>query len=196
MIPKIAALAVAVIILGVATFIRNKSKVFSAIIICMIPVCAFLLIWFTLLSRGDADTTPNFIPFSSYIQILQVRWLGWGEYIAGGIIGNVLLFVPVGMIAANLTKSKHPYLLSGMIGFVVSLAIEITQLTTARGSFETDDIINNTWGSVIGCSIAFVLIRKRKSLTDNLRILTPLLVYLGIFIGVCFVPVIKEVFRR
>lgn len=196
MLPKIAALAAAVIILGIATFFRDKSKVFSAIMICMIPVCAFLLLWFTLLSRGDADTTPNYIPFSSYIRILQVRWLGWGEYIAGGILGNVLLFVPVGMIAANLAQCKRPFLISGMTGFALSFAIEITQLTTASGSFEADDILNNAWGAVIGCSVALVLIRKRKSLTDNLSILTPLLVYLGIFIGVCLVPVIKEVLRR
>ncbi len=196
MLPKIAALAAVVITLGITTFFRNKGKAFSVIMICMIPVCSFLLIWFTLLSRGDVVTTPNYIPFSSYLQILQVRWLGWGEYIAGGIIGNVLLFVPVGMITANLVNCKHPYFVSGMIGFALSLAIEITQLTTARGSFETDDTIYNTWGAVIGCSIALVLIRKRKSPADNLRILTPLLVYLGIFIGICFVPVIKEIFRR
>lgn len=196
MLPKIAALAAAVIILGIATSFHKKSKAFSAIMICMIPVCAFLLIWFTLLSRGDADTTPNYIPFSSYIRILQVRWLGWGEYIAGGILGNVLLFVPVGMIIANLIKSKRPYLVSGMIGFALSLAIEITQLTTACGSFEADDILNNTWGAVIGCSIALVLIRKNRNLTGDLRALTPLLVYLGLYFAVCFVPIIKEVFRR
>lgn len=196
MLLKIAALVAATITIGIATFFRNKSNAFSAITICMIPVCAFLLIWFTLLSRGDAVTTPNYIPFSSYLKIFQKRWLGWGEYIAGGIIGNVLLFVPVGMIVVNLVKCKRPYLISGMIGFALSLAIEITQLTFARGSFETDDILNNTWGAVIGCSIALVLIRKRKDLTDNLRIFTPLLVYLGVFIAVCFVPVIKEVFRR
>lgn len=75
------------------------------------------------------------------------------------IIKNVLLFIPLGIIAGNLWKWKCI-----LVGMGISLLVELLQLITARGLFEFDDIVHNTLGTLIGVSIyefCVILIRKR-----------------------------------
>ena len=44
-----------------------------------------------------------------------------------------------------------------MCGFGFALFIEVVQLITGRGVFETDDIINNTIGAMIGYGLFSVV---------------------------------------
>ena len=118
------------------------------------------------------------LPFAVYKDMLSMGWPGGSKYIMFAIVGNTIFFVPIGMLIAQLPKVKHKYLLSGIIGFVFSLAIEMTQYITMFGTFEVDDFIHNTWGAVIGCAIAIALMRKEKSFLANVRILMPLLAFI------------------
>lgn len=61
---------------------------------------------------------------------------------------NVVLFVPIGMFLSLLAKKK--VWLAGVIGFLLSVGIEGTQLITHRGFFEFDDIFHNTVGAALG----------------------------------------------
>ncbi len=60
-----------------------------------------------------------------------------------------------------------------MCGFGFALFIEVVQLITGRGVFETDDIINNTIGAMIGyglfsvARLIFVAVCSRKKVQDN-----------------------------
>lgn len=132
-------------------------------------------------------------PFESYVSILFVRWYGCGEYILRAIVGNVLIFVPLGLLMGNMLDIKSKYLIIAGIGFFLSLAIEAAQYITMLGTFEVDDLINNTWGAVIGCAMTVALRRKENSIRKNLIILLPLLVFIVVVIAVCTVPVAKEI---
>lgn len=82
------------------------------------------------------------------------------------IIANILMFIPLGLLASSLWKWKG--ILAG-IGF--STAVELLQLIGQRGLFEFDDILHNTLGTLIGVSI-YVLIEtvvKRKRNRDGLK---------------------------
>ncbi len=61
------------------------------------------------------------------------------------IIMNVVAFIPVGFIGGSLWKWKIIPVAAGL-----SLCIEMIQLLTKTGLFETDDVIHNTVGAVIG----------------------------------------------
>ena len=60
-----------------------------------------------------------------------------------------------------------------LCGFGFALFIEVVQLITGRGVFETDDIINNTIGAMIGyglfsvARLIFVAVCSRKKVQDN-----------------------------
>lgn len=79
---------------------------------------------------------------------------------------NVLLFVPLGLIARLLWKRGLVGTL--LIGFTVSLAIEITQLTANFGTapfayriFDVDDLMTNTTGAVLGWIVAALFLALR-----------------------------------
>ena len=55
---------------------------------------------------------------------------------------NILLFVPLGLLIGSWKGV--------VLGFILSLIIELTQLVFCLGFCELDDIINNTIGTAIG----------------------------------------------
>lgn len=63
------------------------------------------------------------------------------------IIGNVGIFVPVGLLAAAIFRRKAAG--TAAIGFLISLTIEAGQLPLDRTS-DVDDLILNTTGAAIG----------------------------------------------
>lgn len=68
------------------------------------------------------------------------------------VIENILLFIPFGMLMPLCLK-KVPIWGMTLIGFSLSLCIEILQLLTARGYFQTDDLIMNTFGCLSGACL-------------------------------------------
>lgn len=64
------------------------------------------------------------------------------------IIANVIMFIPVGVLAGWMWNWKG-------LGFGVGLscAVEMLQLITSRGLCEFDDVMHNAVGTVIGVGI-------------------------------------------
>ena len=78
------------------------------------------------------------------------------------IIENVLLFIPLGLIAGSLFKWKGI-----LAGTGISLLVELLQLISARGLFEFDDIVHNTFGTFIGISIYMICVKLIKKGNNN-----------------------------
>ena len=74
------------------------------------------------------------------------------------VIGNVLIFIPFGLLLPYLLKSK--YKLTVLYGFLFSVSIEFLQLFSNRTS-ELADIIFNTLGVSIGF-IIYLLLKKKQ----------------------------------
>lgn len=81
---------------------------------------------------------------------------------------NILLFVPVGIIV-GMMKVGYPVwkklIIVTSTSFLISLVVEFSQLITKRGYFETEDLICNTAGGLLGgvfISIICVFIEKMK----------------------------------
>lgn len=74
-------------------------------------------------------------------------WRVWNVQ-RGQIIANVIMFVPVGVLAGRIWRWKG-------LGFGVGLscAVEMLQLITSRGLCEFDDVMHNAVGTVIGVGI-------------------------------------------
>lgn len=81
---------------------------------------------------------------------------------------NVLLFVPLGVFARVLWR--RGLIGTTLIGFAVSLLIEITQLTANFGTapfvyriFDVDDLMNNTFGAMVGWVFGALLLALLRS---------------------------------
>jgi glycopeptide antibiotics resistance protein len=80
---------------------------------------------------------------------------------------NILLFIPLGMllyIQFRNYKASKGIIISAVIGGLVSLCVECTQLITGRGFFETADLLTNTFGSLLGAVLAALFIKLKRSL--------------------------------
>ena len=100
------------------------------------------------LKLGDKETSfINLVPFK--IIIRDIKSLINGDYLIFliNIVGNILLFIPIGILVPMLWKIKDRYVI--LIGFLISLSIEITQLYLGRVT-DVDDLILNTSGVIIG----------------------------------------------
>ena len=94
----------------------------------------------------------NFIPFMSFIDAID-----YGSFAMGlkQIGGNILLFMPLGFAVPIL----FPGIKTGkviLIGFIISVSIELIQAIVGfflgynYRSFDIDDLLMNTLGTVIG----------------------------------------------
>ena len=112
--------------------------------------CSFVLCHAVIFRNTGIDEHIKLMPFWEYSEVLNGNLELFGE-----VVMNVLLFVPIGMLAAMAYKT-HPKRWIKTTGFAMcfSLAIELLQLITCRGLCETDDAIHNTLGAIIGNSIA------------------------------------------
>lgn len=66
------------------------------------------------------------------------------------LLGNVLMFVPLGLFLPRLWPRLHAFRHFLMSVVAVILIIELLQLFTLLGSCDIDDLILNVLGAVIG----------------------------------------------
>ncbi len=130
----------------------------------VLPVYLFAVYSSLVFSRATYPTyNYSLIPFYSYYQTIKGI-----EKLTMEIIGNIIMLMPVGILLPfNLKKDKFKTTL--IIGFLITFSIEFMQLIFKRGLFETDDLIDNTLGVVLGYliyKIICTIIKKHKRKTN------------------------------
>lgn len=127
--------------------------------ICWILFLAYLLclVYFLFLSetfgrQGVSERVYryNLVPFQEIRRFWIYRdkvghlsaWLNLG--------GNIAAFLPFGFFLPVLCPPLRRPLLTGLLGFVMSLVVETLQLVSRVGSFDVDDLILNTLGAFCG----------------------------------------------
>ncbi|MBE6039269.1 MAG: VanZ family protein [Anaerofustis stercorihominis] len=94
----------------------------------------------------------NFRPFNF------VYFCSSFEYLIINVLGNILLFVPMGMFVPVLWRGNAFFTGVGS-GALFSLAIEIMQLPLLRTT-DIDDLMLNTTGAFIGY-LTYIMLRKK-----------------------------------
>lgn len=89
----------------------------------------------------------NFRPFT----FVYERYDGWQL----NIIGNITMFIPVGICWGLCFKKLNNVLKVTLAGFGYSLVIELSQLFLYERGSDIDDLILNTTGAFIGALIYF-----------------------------------------
>jgi glycopeptide antibiotics resistance protein len=65
-------------------------------------------------------------------------------------VGNVMLFVPFGLLLPVLFNNVNTFQKLILITLLISFGLELIQLFTVLGTFDVDDIILNVLGGSIG----------------------------------------------
>lgn len=130
-------------------FIKDKNKSFISLVALLISI--FLILAVTVLSRD----------FGSVRELSLTPFASWAEYFNGSNaeflrtnIFNMLLFMPFG---ASLYAVGYPnlsvkkcLLIIVTAAFVLSFGVELAQFLLQCGETETDDVIHNVLGAVLG----------------------------------------------
>ena len=66
------------------------------------------------------------------------------------IVGNVVAFVPFGLLIPIIAKGYRKFFIILFDGIMFTVIIESVQLILKVGSFDVDDMILNTMGVIIG----------------------------------------------
>ena len=73
------------------------------------------------------------------------------------ILINISLFVTIGLLMCSIAKRVC------FIGCMLSILIELLQLVSGRGLCETNDVIHNTVGYMVGYAVAMAMRRPSAS---------------------------------
>lgn len=128
-------------------------------------ILIYLLIFSDGFDRGAERTYHyNLVPFREISRFWQYREQLGIWTVMQNIFGNVLGFVPFGLLLPAFSKKFRSTILVTFLSFDVSLGVEIIQLVLRVGSFDVDDVILNTLGGLIGYLIFALLyhIRSKK----------------------------------
>lgn len=152
-------------IIGTAFLIALCGKKAARYIIQLLLVeYVFLIYGLTVIFRNVKPNVRHFLkPFWSYISFLQGN-----DALLYEIIMNVVLFIPIGFLwGTQVSKGlrEQQWLITFLLGIGLSLGIELMQLVFKKGSFEVDDLINNT----LGCLIGFFIWRTLSKLIDAIK---------------------------
>ena len=71
---------------------------------------------------------------------------------------NVVVFVPMGILMGSLLRIKCSWLMLLAVGMGISISIEAMQYFFHRGFAETDDVMHNT----IGCILGYMLVKGSR----------------------------------
>jgi glycopeptide antibiotics resistance protein len=170
---------------------RMKAAFLYGIFICYI----LLLLKILLLSRVSLlevfssqrtlFRSINLIPFHSITEYISSSSDTLRSFAFGNVVGNIVLFIPLGIYLLLLKKDKRVFV-NLLFIFKVSLFAEIIQGLLGIGVSDIDDIILNClggWIGILGYQFLLSILRDEKKVSTAIIILSaflglPVILYL------------------
>lgn len=119
---------------------------------CAVMVC--LLFGREQTTWQQAVENVNLIPFHTVFLFLRLLTGDYGPILyrdaVVNLVGNVIMFLPLGFFPPNLSKNFRPLRKCLLRGTVIIVCVELTQLFLKVGSCDVDDLILNVFGIVLG----------------------------------------------
>ena len=92
----------------------------------------------------------NLVLFQEIRRFWTYRELLGYPAVAANLLGNVVGFMPFGLILPVISRNARGFFFITFSGFALSLAVETIQLMTKLGCFDVDDLVMNTLGTAAG----------------------------------------------
>lgn len=123
----------------------SQKRWWPAAVIGLLLCWAAVVLAHTVLSRVEGTAVLSLMPFQTYITVL-----GGGEReLLRSAFMNVLLFYPGALLLRSiLPRGTGLLVVLGL--FAATVVIEVCQFALQLGYAETDDVLHNTLGAVLG----------------------------------------------
>ena len=141
---------------------KNRIRVIGRI---LFVIYILLLVYFLFFAEGFGRTgeglyrSYNLRPFQEIMRCVRYWKILGVEYVVLNLAGNVIGFMPFGMLLPVFARSVRRGWKVGILSFEISALVEISQLIFCVGSFDVDDMILNTLGGLLGYFLFFTMIR-------------------------------------
>lgn len=127
----------------------KREQTLRGVLIFLFSAYIYIVIGITLLSREpQVKRVVQLFPFATF---------HWNCDAMKYVIENILLFIPMGVFIRILWYKRVTFKFLICIAIVSSIFIELLQYATRRGRMETDDVIMNTLGALIGWWLTHLL---------------------------------------
>ncbi len=155
-------------------------------------VCYFIIvIGATMLSRGQYETRQAILrPFETY----RYAWFKMDMVYWRNLVLNILMFCPIGFLLPIIHPVFRKYYVVYATGFGCTFFIELAQFIFRCGVFETDDLINNTLGAMIGFGLYSLLVivrewimEEKKNILKTVLLQIPLMFSFVLFLMIALV---------
>lgn len=97
-----------------------------------------------------AGNSFNYVPFETigrFVRVLSGDYgLGLKRHAVINLVGNVLMFVPLGFFSALLWRPFRPFWRCILLGGGIIVCVELIQLLARVGSCDVDDLMLNVFG--------------------------------------------------
>ena len=141
-------------------WLKGLREGFRCSMFLMLAEWVFLMLGTSVLFRESGDDFRlNLVPLSSYFDIAENSYLM--ETSAINIL-NAVMFIPVGLLS-GLGFREMTWKKVLLAGLALSFSIELLQFILKRGLCETDDLIHN----VLGCMVGFAIFRLSSRLINQ-----------------------------
>ena len=161
------------------------------ILLCAVSICYIVIvIGATFLSRQPVETykdTLNLNLFSSYVEAYHdIGVVLQNNILLRNLILNIMLFMPLGFLLPMYSDKLKKMYIVVPIGLLATLTIEFTQHFNDYGTFEIDDALNNTIGTLLGYCIfmIFYRLKNKENWKKIIGYAIPIIVTIGVFVGI------------
>lgn len=132
---------------------KKKQKIIIAFSFAVYLILLFYFLFFAeILGRTYVGRTYhyNLVPFKEIMRFWNYRSSLGMMAVIMNLLGNVVIFVPFGMLMPVLNRRCRTIWYTVYLSFELSLLVEAIQLVSKVGSFDVDDLMLNTLGGMLG----------------------------------------------
>ena len=145
------------------------------VIVAVFALYAAFLLRLLLFSRAPgSERSINLIPFASIAEFMSSHSSGTGRVAFANVVGNILIFVPLGVYVSWLRQRAAAWLAMLLVA-LVSVSVEISQGVFAVGASDIDDVILNCVGGIMGILIFRLLsafLREQSLVRTGMAVLS------------------------
>ena len=171
----------AIFILEFITYLKNRNNYQIKVSIIFFIIYIWLVIETTDIGKLNdiiyAITELDITPIQGKINLIIFEHPGL-DYLL-----NIILFIPLGFLIP-LIWNKYNLIKTTIVGIILSLLIEITQLFNYR-STDINDLLTNLIGTIIGYIIYRIISIKIRPTNNSINRISPI-IYISISIIIMF----------
>lgn len=173
--------------------IGNRWKKFVGV---LLVGCWFLIVLFVTIIGRIRTEVPT-IELRVFWCVREA-WIEKNAFDWYFVVGNIIMFIPAGLVLPMFFENMRKWGKTALLGLSFSVLIECLQLILHLGLFEIDDMINNTFGCVLGYALFVMgmwLLGKGASVRDKVISLGLWLLTIAFFsVAVCLGQPVFDLF--